>query len=77
MLEERLNADPGDHNGPRQPCSRGGAARFARRRRKTFMSALGPVTLARAYYHCSACGHGRFPRDEALGMAGTDLSPAV
>ena len=25
---------------------------------------------------CS-CGHGRFPRDAALGMAGTDLSPAV
>ena len=77
MLEERLNADLCDHTGPRQPCSCGGAARFAGRHRKTFMSALGPVTLQRAYYHCRACGHGRFPRDAALGMAGTDLSPAV
>lgn len=77
LLEECLNADLCDHTGPRQPCSCGGAAHFAGRRRKTFMSALGPVTLERAYYHCTACGHGRFPWDEALGMAGTDLSPAV
>ena len=33
--------------------------------------------MERAYYHCSACGKGFFPRDLALGMARTDLSPGV
>ncbi len=37
----------------------------------------GPLTLQRAYYHCPACHHGCFPRDAALGLAHTDLSPGV
>ncbi len=44
---------------------------------KTFTSALGPLTLTRAYYHCDACGTGGCPRDAALGLADTTLSPAV
>ncbi len=44
---------------------------------KTFETVLGPLTLQRAYYHCPDCGHGSFPRDQALGMARTDLSPGV
>ncbi len=35
---------------------------------------LGPVRLRRAYYHCQECGHGRFPRDEELGVADGSLS---
>ena len=38
---------------------------------------LGPLALARAYYHCAGCGQGFFPRDQALGVAGTSLSPAA
>jgi hypothetical protein len=38
---------------------------------------LGPLTLTRAYYHCTACGHGFCPRDRALGCEDTALSPAV
>ncbi len=38
---------------------------------------MGPGTLERAYYHCQPCGKGWFPRDQALGMAGTSLSLAV
>ena len=53
------------------------AARYAGRHPKTFETALGPLTLERAYYHCRPCGKGWFPRDQALGMAGTSLSPAV
>jgi hypothetical protein len=35
------------------------------------------MTLSRAYYHCVDCAAGFSPRDQALGMAGTSLSPAV
>jgi len=35
------------------------------------------MTLSRAYYHCEACGSGFCPRDAALGLLGTSLSPAV
>ena len=52
-------------------------ARFAGRWEKTFESALGALTLERAYYHCPACGRGFCPRDRQLGVEDTSLSPAV
>jgi hypothetical protein len=77
-VEQRLNTDHTDHVGPTAPCPQcGAAAGYAGRRRKTFESALGPLTLARAYYHCPACDAGHCPRDRALGVDGTSLSPAV
>ena len=47
------------------------AGRHAGRRRKTFTTALGEMTLERAWYHCDACGKGFAPRDRALGVDGT------
>jgi len=38
---------------------------------------LGLVTLERAYYHCAACGQGSCPRDRALGLSPSMLSPGV
>ena len=38
-------------------------ARYAGRHPKTFSTALGTVTLERAYYHCGRCGRGVFPRE--------------
>jgi len=38
---------------------------------------LGELTLHRAYYHCAACRSGFFPRDRALGLERTQLSPGV
>ncbi len=35
------------------------------------------MTLERAYYHCPSCKEGFCPRDGAMGMASTSLSPAV
>jgi hypothetical protein len=35
------------------------------------------MVLERAYYHCEECQAGFCPRDYALGLAGTSLSPAV
>jgi len=52
-------------------------ARYAGRREKTFTSALGPLQLQRAYYHCSGCGQGFCPRDRQLGIEDTSLTPAV
>jgi uncharacterized protein UPF0236 len=76
-VERRLNADTLDHAGLLVPCPCGQAARYAGRRTKSFTSVLGELTLERAYYHCAACAHGFFPRDRALGLAETSLSPAV
>jgi len=77
-VERRLNADTSDHAGPSQPCPRcRGEARYAGRHEKSFQTALGEMRLVRAYYHCAACGAGCYPRDHALGLKQTALSPAV
>ena len=59
------------------PCVCGKPARYAGRRPKTFQSALGELTLDRAYYHCEGCEAGFCPRDRALGLEGASLSPAI
>ncbi|MDE0105042.1 MAG: ISKra4 family transposase [Bryobacterales bacterium] len=76
-VERRLNADLSD--GERRPraCSCGRPARYAGRCPKTFETVLGPLTLERAYFHCQRCGKGFCPRDAALGLQCTSLSPAV
>lgn len=52
-------------------------ARAAGRHAKTITTALGEMTLLRAYYHCAGCQSGFFPRDRALGIVDASLSPAV
>jgi hypothetical protein len=76
-VEHRLNADTSDYGGSTFPCSCGKVAHYAGRRSKTFQTALGEMTLERAYYHCVACQGGFCPRDQALGMKDSSLSPAV
>jgi len=76
-IEGRFNADTSDHAGPTQPCACGREARYAGRRDKTFTTALGEMTLSRAYYHCEICEAGFCPRDRALGLEGFSLSPAT
>ena len=77
-LADHLNADTSDAAGPWLPCPGcGGPARYAGRQAKTFTTALGPLTLSRAYYHCPACQSGFCPRDRVLGLDGASLSPAV
>ena len=73
----KLNAERSDEQGPHLPCQCGGEARFAGRRPKTFTTALGPLTLERAWYHCEQCHSGFSPRDRALGVEDTCLSPAA
>jgi hypothetical protein len=76
MLGELLSADPG-YRGPRAGCGHGHEARFAGFREKVIDTALGPVTLHRAWYHCTGCGHGLAPRDAELGTAGASMSPGL
>jgi hypothetical protein len=76
VLGEVLSADRG-HRGLRIACGNGHEARFAGYRDKTFDTALGPVTLARAWYHCAECGRGLAPRDAELGVTGTSVSPGL
>lgn len=76
-VEQRLNADHSDAAHSHLSCPCGQHARYVDRRDKTFRSVLGALTLKRAYYHCSSCGHGFCPRDRHLGMNDTSLSPAV
>jgi hypothetical protein len=76
-VQARLNADTSDQTGPSVACACGQAARYVGRRAKTFQSVLGELTLERAYYHCSTCQTGCCPRDRALGLEGSSLSPGV
>ena len=72
-----FNADTSDHAGPVLACPCGGQARYVDRRSKTFQSVLGDLNLERAYYHCGPCETGFYPRDRALGLEASSLSPAV
>ena len=76
-LEQRLNRDHSDHAGATLRCACGRAARYAGRHAKGFQTVLGLVSLERAYYHCAACGQGFCPRDRALGLSASMLSPGV
>ena len=76
LLEGLLGLDLG-HRGTRIDCGAGHLADFSDYRAKTVDTVLGPVRLRRAYYSCPDCGHGRFPKDEDLGVAGGSLSPGL
>ena len=76
-MAQSYNADDSDHSSSTTACVCGQTARYAGRRPKTFTTLLGPLTLERAYYHCDACRAGVCPRDRALGMHATSLSPGA
>jgi hypothetical protein len=54
-----------------------GAARFVEYRSKSFVSLIGEIRFARAYYHCAPCGSGQFPWDEMLRLSPQRLTPAA
>jgi len=76
LLQRLLAADAG-HRGPRIDCGNGHHAEFVSYRAKTTETVLGPVTVRRAYYHCTECGRGVVPRDDERGVAGASLSPGL
>lgn len=76
LLEGLLGADTG-HRGPRIDCGSGHQAEFVSYRAKTIDTALGPIRLQRAYYHCRVCQAGVVPRDADLGVGGQSLSAGL
>lgn len=46
-------------------------------RPKCFMSLLGPINLARSYYHCRHCHEGSFPWEHTLHLSSQRLTPAT
>ena len=76
LLERLLAADPG-YCGPRVDRGSGHQAEFVSYRDKVIDTVLGPVTVSRAWYHCTGCGHGLAPKDAELGVAGVSMSPGL
>src|SRR5258705_13631789 len=77
LLEQQFNRDHSDYQGSSLPCAWGRRARYVERRWKSFHSVVGELKLERAYYHCWECKRGFCPRDRAMGMDATSLSPAI
>ena len=77
MAAERFNADHSDRLGSTIACACGRPAQYVSRRPKTFITLMGPMRLERAYYYCPACRRGSCPRDRALDLQDTSLSPGA
>jgi hypothetical protein len=50
------------------------SARFKGYRKKGLLSVLGPLTVERAYYHCSHCHQGHCPGDDTFDLDKSDLT---
>ncbi len=79
LLQAVLDGGGDGYCGPDAKCPGcGGQARYAGGRAKTITTVLGPVTLARAWYHCAACKRGFAPRGQQLGLLPSgSLSPGL
>jgi hypothetical protein len=70
LLEAVLAGDDDGYAGPHVKCGAGHQAGYAGSRPKAVSTVLGPVQVARAWYHCRECERGFAPRDEQLGVPG-------
>ncbi len=77
MLEELLNADGGDYRGRTITCGKGHDFEFIEYRDKKLLTVLGNMKVKRAYYYDKECKVGVCPKDAALGVEGTSISPCV
>ena len=77
VLEQLLNADGKGYQGSRRTCPQGHTAVFVKHRSKQVLTVLGPIEVQRAYYHCPRCRAGMIPKDEALDIVGSSVSPGV
>jgi len=77
ILELLLNADGGDYRGRTLACAHRHEYTFEEYRDKALLTAVGPVSVRRAYYYDKDCGSGYCPKDRALDIEGTSYSPGV
>src|ERR671933_2784060 len=59
------------------PCPCGQPAAYQRQRPATVTTILGPLTVARPYYLCAACGHGQHPLDADLALCAGSRSAGL
>lgn len=77
LLKKLLNADGGGYRGVGLECGKGHRAQFIEYRDKYLITALSPVEVKRAYYHCEDCKDGVIPKDRELDIVDTSFSPGV
>ena len=77
LLKKLLNADGGGYRGVALECGKGHRAKFIEYRDKQLLTALSPVVVKRAYYHCEQCNDGVIPKDRDLDIVDTSFSPGV
>jgi hypothetical protein len=77
LLEKLLNWDGGGYRGVGMECGKGHRAQFIEYRDKQLLTALSPVLVKRAYYHCEQCKEGVIPKDRELDIVDTSFSPGV
>jgi hypothetical protein len=65
------------YQGTTIPCGQGHQYEFVEYRDKEVLTALGPVTVKRAYYYDPDCRTGWCPKDRALDIEGTSYSSGV
>ena len=59
------------------PCACGQPATYQRQRTAQVTTLLGPISIARPYYLCAACGHGQHPLDLQLQFCAGSRSAAL
>jgi hypothetical protein len=77
MLEMLVNADGGGYCGMTIPCGKGHQYEFVGYRDKEVLTALGSMTVKRAYYYDPGCRGGYCPKDRTLDIEGTSYSSGV
>jgi Uncharacterised protein family (UPF0236) len=61
----------------RVACPCGQQAEYQELRKKSVLTAVGPVEVLRPYYLCQSCHAGQFPVDAQLDVEDTEFSPGV
>ena len=77
VLEKLLNAHHGTDTGKQMRCGNGHTPVFIGYRYKEVVTVLGRIRLRRRYYYDHACHRGWCPKDRALDIEGTALSPGM
>ena len=77
IAETCLNADDSDRRTNQIQCSCGQMAYYSGTRPRKLTTVVGDIQYKRAYYHCEQCNTGFFPKDQAMGLDSSAVSPGV
>ena len=77
LLGELIEAGGSGYVGPKIECNGFHGYRYVEDREKEVTTVLGKIRLKRAYYYDEECQKGIFPKDQSLGIEGSEYSPGV